>query len=28
MFEFDGDGNIDEFEEELAEYELQLMEDK
>jgi len=28
MFDFDGDGDIDEFDEELAEYELQLMEDK
>mgnify|MGYP001143618323 CR=1 FL=1 len=28
MFDFDGDGDIDEFDEELAEYELQLMEDE
>lgn len=28
MFDFDGDGDIDEFDEELTEYELQLMEDE
>jgi len=28
MFDFDGDGDIDEFDEEMAEYELQLMEDE
>ena len=28
MFDFDGDGDIDEFDEELSEYELHLMEDK
>jgi hypothetical protein len=28
MFDFDGDGDIDEFDEEMTEYELQLMEDE
>jgi len=28
MFDFDGDGDIDAYDEELAEYELQLMEDE
>jgi len=28
MFDFKGDGDIDEFDEEMAEYELQLMEDE
>ena len=28
MFDYDGDGDIDEFDEEFAEYELQLMEDE
>jgi len=28
MFDFDGNGDIDEFDEELTEYELQLMEDE
>ena len=28
MFDYDGDGDIDEFDEEMAEYELQLMEDE
>jgi len=28
MFDFDGDGDIDEFDEDLAEYELQMMEDE
>jgi len=28
LFDFDGDGDIDEFDEELTEYELQLMEDE
>jgi len=28
MIDFDGDGDIDEFDEEMTEYELQLMEDE
>ena len=28
MFDFDGDGDIDEFDEEMTEYELQLLEDE
>ena len=28
MFDFDGDGDIDAFDEEMTEYELQLMEDE
>lgn len=28
MFDFDGDGDIDEFDEEMMEYELQMMEDE
>jgi len=28
MFDFDDDGDIDEFDEEMTEYELQLMEDE
>jgi hypothetical protein len=28
MLDFDGDGDIDEFDEEMMEYELQLMEDE
>ena len=28
MFDYDGEGDIDEFDEELTEYELQLMEDE
>ena len=28
MFDFDGDGDIDNFDEEMTEYELQLMEDE
>ena len=28
IFDYDGDGDIDEFDEEMAEYELQLMEDE
>ena len=28
MFDFDGDGDIDEFDAELTEYELQLLEDE
>ena len=28
MFDFDSDGDIDEFDEELVEYELKLMEDE
>ena len=28
MFDYDGDGDIDQFDEEMTEYELQLMEDE
>jgi len=28
MFDFDSDGDIDKFEEDIAEYELQLLEDE